>query len=98
MASKPLVWIIDDDRSIRWILEKTLAKEHYCLRSFDRAEGIIEQLTFTTPDAIISDSRMPGMSGLALLKKIKAFHRQRGLPEVLQSFGSIHCIEYCHFR
>jgi two-component system nitrogen regulation response regulator GlnG len=82
MASKPLVWIIDDDRSIRWVLEKTLAKEHYCLRFFDRAEGIIEQLIFTTPDAIISDNRMPGMSGLALLEKIKAFHRHRGSPEV----------------
>jgi two-component system nitrogen regulation response regulator GlnG len=82
MASKPLVWIIDEDRSIRWVLEKTLAKEHYCLRSFDRAEGIIEQLTFTTPDAIISDNRMPGMSGLALLEKIKDFHRHRDLPEI----------------
>jgi two-component system nitrogen regulation response regulator GlnG len=82
LASKPLVWIIDEDCSIRWVLEKTLAKEHYCLRSFDCAEGIIEQLTFITPDAIISDNKMTSMSGLALLKKIKAFHRHRGLPEV----------------
>jgi two-component system nitrogen regulation response regulator GlnG len=82
MDSKPLIWIIDDDRSIRWVLEKTLAKEHFCVRSFDRAEGVVEQLAFTTPDAIISDSRMPGMCGLVLLEKIKAFHHYRGLPEV----------------
>jgi two-component system nitrogen regulation response regulator GlnG len=82
MTSKPLVWIIDDDRSIRWVLEKTLAKENYDFRSFDRAEGVVEKLARTTPDAIISDIRMPGMSGLALLEKIQAFHIHRGLPEV----------------
>jgi two-component system nitrogen regulation response regulator GlnG len=77
MASKPIVWIIDDDRSIRWVLEKALAKENFDLRTFDRAEGVIEQLTRTTPDAIISDIRMPGMDGLALLEKIQAFHVHR---------------------
>ena len=82
MTSKPLVWIIDDDRSIRWVLEKTFAKENYDLRSFDRAEGVVEQLALTIPDAIISDIRMPGMSGLELLEKIQAFHIHRGLPEV----------------
>lgn len=82
MNSKPLVWIIDDDRSIRWVLEKALAKENFDLRSFDRAEGVVEQLTRSTPDAIISDIRMPGMDGLALLEKIQAFHVHRGLPEI----------------
>ena len=77
MASKPLVWIIDDDRSIRWVLEKALAKENYDLRTFERAEGVFEQLTRSTPDAIISDIRMPGTDGLQMLERIQETH-----PEV----------------
>lgn len=82
MGTKPIVWIIDDDRSIRWILEKALEKENYLTRSFDSAEGVLDQLTQVTPDAIISDIRMPGMDGLSLLERIHAFHAHRGLPEV----------------
>ncbi len=82
MNAKPRVWIIDDDRSIRWILEKALEKENLELRSFECAEGVIEMLTRDTPDAIISDIRMPGMDGLTLLGKIQNFCFQRGLPEI----------------
>ena len=42
MTTKPLVWIIDDDRSIRWVLEKALAKEDYELRSFESGEGVVD--------------------------------------------------------
>ena len=82
MTDKPLVWIIDDDRSIRWVLEKSLAKEDFSYRSFESAEGVIEQLSRETPDAIISDIRMPGIDGLALLEKIQAHNLHRGAPEV----------------
>jgi len=77
MTENPLIWIIDDDRSIRWVLEKALEKEAFQIRSFESGEGIIEQLASETPDAIISDIRMPGIDGLALLDKIQASH-----PEV----------------
>lgn len=77
MTANPLIWIIDDDRSIRWVLEKALEKEAFEVRSFESGEGVIEQLTLTRPDAIISDIRMPGIDGLALLEKIQASH-----PEV----------------
>lgn len=72
MSTNPLVWIIDDDRSIRWVLEKALGKEAFDLRSFESAEGVMEQLEQQVPDAILSDIRMPGIDGLELLKKIQA--------------------------
>ena len=77
MSTKPLVWIIDDDRSIRWVLEKALEKQAFQIRSFENADGIMAQLEQETPDAIISDIRMPGIDGLELLQKIQAKH-----PEV----------------
>ena len=77
MTSSPLVWIIDDDRSIRWVLEKAIQKENFSIRSFDSAVGVLEQLEKEVPDAIISDIRMPGVDGLELLNKI---HTQE--PEV----------------
>ncbi|KZY71398.1 nitrogen regulation protein NR(I), partial [Oleiphilus sp. HI0067] len=70
MSSQPLVWIIDDDRSIRWVLEKALAKENYTIRSFESADGVLDSLTRETPDAVISDIRMPGIDGLELLTGI----------------------------
>ncbi|MFT7371642.1 MAG: two-component system nitrogen regulation response regulator GlnG [Oleiphilaceae bacterium] len=72
MSTNPLVWIIDDDRSIRWVLEKALGKEAFDIRSFENAEGVMAQLEQQIPDAILSDIRMPGIDGLELLKKIQA--------------------------
>ncbi len=77
MTSSPVVWIIDDDRSIRWVLEKALQKENFQIVSFDSAEGVLERLNQEQPHAIISDIRMPGMDGLTLLEKI-----QNAYPEV----------------
>ena len=70
MSTQPLVWIIDDDRSIRWVLEKALQKENFSIRSFESADGVLESLSSETPDAVISDIRMPGIDGLELLGQI----------------------------
>lgn len=74
MSTANKVWIVDDDRSIRWVLEKALAQEGIVTQSFDNGEAIIRRLSNETPDAIISDIRMPGMDGLELLGKINESH------------------------
>jgi two-component system nitrogen regulation response regulator GlnG len=73
-AHAPLVWIIDDDRSIRWVLEKALQKANYDIVSFESAEGVLERLNVEQPDAVISDIRMPGIDGLELLSSVHKSH------------------------
>ena len=68
------VWIVDDDRSIRWVLEKALTREGIPYRSFDNARDVQDAIEDDTPSVLVSDVRMPGESGLSLLKKIKAAH------------------------
>ena len=70
------VWIVDDDRSIRWVLEKALTREGLPYRSFENARDVQDALDDETPAVLVSDVRMPGESGLSLLKKIKAAHPQ----------------------
>ena len=70
------VWIVDDDRSIRWVLEKALTRENIAYRSFDNARDVQDAIESETPSVLVSDVRMPGESGLSLLKKIKAAHPQ----------------------
>jgi len=64
------VWIVDDDRSIRWVMEKALARADLNVTSFESANDLLSQLSKTQPDTIISDIRMPGIDGLQLLQKI----------------------------
>ncbi len=73
------VWIVDDDQSIRWVLEKALGRAGISHRSFDHANDVINALNAgePVPQALISDIRMPGPSGLDLLARIKTM-----LPEL----------------
>ena len=73
-VNKESIWVVDDDRSIRWVLEKALTKADMDVRTFEEADSVIRALERSQPDAIISDVRMPGMDGLALLDKIHANH------------------------
>ena len=68
------VWIVDDDRSIRWVLEKALTREEIPYKSFGAAAEVLAALEGTTqpPQVLVSDIRMPGESGLSLLSKVKA--------------------------
>ncbi len=77
----PNVWIIDDDRSIRWVIEKALAKAGFETRSFEDADSLLQALESASPDTIISDIRMPGMSGLEMLQKIHTSRPQ--LPVII---------------
>jgi two-component system nitrogen regulation response regulator GlnG len=65
------VWVIDDDRSIRWVFEKALGREHIAHATFPSATEALNRLQFEQPQVIISDIRMPGESGLALLDMVK---------------------------
>jgi len=65
------VWIIDDDRSIRWVLEKALAREGIEFKSFASADEAMRALTHGAPQIVISDIRMPGSSGLDLLQALR---------------------------
>ncbi|MDH3907054.1 MAG: nitrogen regulation protein NR(I) [Gammaproteobacteria bacterium] len=73
MASRPLtVWIVDDDQSVRWVLEKALKQADMETRSFERAEHLLDAIGEGDPDVLITDVRMPGMSGLALLERLRS--------------------------
>lgn len=65
------VWIVDDDQSIRWVLEKALSKQQMPCRVFEDAHDVMDALDKDVPQVLVSDIRMPGDSGLALLEKVK---------------------------
>ena len=70
------IWIVDDDQSIRWVLQKALEKADMQVTAFEFAGDLLRQLRETKvdklPDAIVSDIRMPGMSGFELIKEVHA--------------------------
>ncbi len=66
------VWIVDDDQSVRWVLEKALKHADMETRSFERAEHLLDALDDGEPDVLITDVRMPGMSGIALLERLQS--------------------------
>ncbi|MCH9694838.1 MAG: nitrogen regulation protein NR(I) [Gammaproteobacteria bacterium] len=73
MTNRPLnVWIVDDDQSVRWVLEKALKQADMETRSFERAEHLLEAIDAGAPDVLITDVRMPGMSGLVLLERLRS--------------------------
>ncbi|MEK6551632.1 MAG: nitrogen regulation protein NR(I) [Pseudomonadota bacterium] len=83
MNSTDSVWVIDDDRSIRWVLEKALSGAGLAVRSFESANDVERQLEREQPDAILTDIRMPGISGLELLKALHA--RSPDLPVIIMT-------------
>jgi two-component system nitrogen regulation response regulator GlnG len=69
-----VVWIVDDDRSIRWVLEKALTREGIPHQSFSSAYEVLQALTVSEPEVLVSDVRMPGESGLSLLQQVRERH------------------------
>src|SRR3954464_13889206 len=68
------VWIVDDDRSIRWVIEKALSREGIAFNSFSSARPPAEALSNGAPEVLVSDIRMPGLSGIELLNTVKQRH------------------------
>jgi len=77
------VWIVDDDRSIRWVLEKALAREGVAFKTFASAYEVLQALAVSQPQALVSDIRMPGETGLTLLHKVK--ERWPQLPVIVMT-------------
>ena len=65
------IWILDDDKSIRWVLQKALEKNGYVVTTFSNTNEAINHFNHDVPDLIISDIKMPGESGLQFLEKVK---------------------------
>ena len=86
MNSQDTIWILDDDKSIRWVLEKSLNKAGLNTLTFQNGDDLLHRLAQETPDAIISDIRMPGISGLDLLSTIQETHPQ--LPVIIMTAHS----------
>ena len=68
------VWIVDDDRSIRWVFEKALSREGISYSSFESAQDALSALADGPPQVLVSDIRMPGPSGIELLQRVKERH------------------------
>jgi two-component system nitrogen regulation response regulator GlnG len=83
VASKSVVWIVDDDRSIRWVLQKAVEAADISVRVFESADAVISELEGSSPDVLVSDIRMPGMDGLQMLSQVKESHPD--LPVIIMT-------------
>ncbi len=81
MAKQEIVWVIDDDQSIRWVLQKALEQAGFSVRAFDSANEMDELLDRAQPNAIVTDIRMPGTDGLELLSLIQ--HKASEIPVIV---------------
>jgi two-component system nitrogen regulation response regulator GlnG len=85
-ANKAIAWIVDDDRSIRWVLQKALEAVDITVRAFETADVVLHELKQgreAAPDVLVSDIRMPGINGLQLLSEIKERHPE--LPVIIMT-------------
>ncbi len=87
MTAHPFcVWLVDDDASIRWVLERALRNAGMLVRLFEAAEPALVALGGAPPDVLVTDIRMPGQSGLELLKRAHQHHP--GLPVIVMTAHS----------
>ncbi len=77
------IWIVDDDRSIRWVLEKALARENLPCKAFGGAQEVLAELEHDSPQVLVSDIRMPGVNGTELLRAVKRKHP--ALPVIIMT-------------
>jgi len=77
------IWIVDDDQSIRFVLERALAREQLAVRSFSNPRDVLAALETDTPQVLVSDIRMPGGSGIDLLAQVN--QRLPGLPVIVMT-------------
>lgn len=83
MYAKNKVWIVDDDSSIRWVLARTLRADGFEVGDFEDAEAALKELKTSQPDVLMTDIRMPGMSGLELAKIMQ--ERYANIPCIIMT-------------
>jgi len=83
VSARNKIWIVDDDRSIRWVLEKAQGGEELETESFESPAKFLSRLSEERPDVIITDVRMPGMDGISLLEAVKRHDPQ--LPVIVMT-------------
>jgi len=86
MHQTDAIWVVDDDQSIRWVLEKALSRAEMEVETFDSAASLLKSLKKSIPAAIISDIRMPDMDGFELLASVKSSHSE--LPVIIMTAHS----------
>ena len=77
------VWVVDDDRSIRWVFEKALGREGISFKTFASAQDALDEMELSSPQVLVTDIRMPGPSGLELLQTVKK--RYPALPVIIMT-------------
>lgn len=77
------IWVVDDDHSIRWVLQKAISREGIPCEIFSSASEVLERLETEVPQVLVSDIRMPGQSGLSLLSKVRDLHPD--LPVIIMT-------------
>ncbi len=83
MSRRERIWVVDDDRSIRWVLEKALAQADMDIVTFETADSMMRKLNHEMPDAIVSDIRMPGTDGLMMLGQVHKLYPE--LPVIIMT-------------
>ena len=86
MAVTDQIWIVDDDSSIRWVMEKALSRAGLNCRAFESGDEMLDALSLEEPMVVVSDIRMPGMDGIKLLSRIKS--EQPKLPVIITTAHS----------
>lgn len=80
------IWVVDDDSSIRWVLERAITREGLTCKTFEHANDVLSALNSELPDVLLSDIRMPDIDGLSLLKSVKEQHPT--LPVIIMTAHS----------
>ena len=86
MSTANRVWVADDEKSIRWVLDKALSKEGINVTCFESAEDLLTEMDSGQPDVVVSDIRMGGIDGLALLSQLREQHPD--LPVIVMTAHS----------
>ena len=86
MSNNSNIWVVDDEHSIRWVLEKALTQNGWTVECFESAEQLLDQLKASTPQVVITDIRMPGTDGLELLSGLQVSHPE--LPVIVMTAHS----------